>query len=399
MVLFVFMLVSCEEAINTKSKPKSDSDAVSIVDEDSANDDSTQNDGSTQNDSEVTTDDDSILSDEDIPEGCGNGTIDGFEVCDGGTIDCVDINSSIYSGGKAKCENNCGGWDTATCETIGQDECTAGTKQCYGAYQYQVCDDFDDDGFTEWGEPATCSNSGTCSGNGICSNDCYSHNYYQCYNGNVYWYDSCGSLEEMKQSCGSSGYVGSKYCSNSYVYQDYKTVSCNNGYDSCSESTESVYLETCSNGCTSGSCNSAPYCGDTITNGSEVCDGNTTTCSYVLGSSYTGTAYCNGYCDGWDTSYCTSSTIAPPSTVSASDGTYAGYVYVSWSTVTNATDYYVYRSDSSTGTYSYIGDSGGSTYYYDYAPYASTYYYYKIVSYSSTLGTSAYSNYDAGWFQ
>lgn len=40
-----------------------------------------------------------------------------------------------------------------------------------------------------------------------------------------------------------------------------------------------------------------PYCGDSLTNGSEVCDGNTTACA--TGEGYAGTKTCNGTCDGW----------------------------------------------------------------------------------------------------
>jgi len=63
---------------------------------------------------------------------------------------------------------------------------------------------------------------------------------------------------KSKTDCGVDGFVGSKFCnvSNNNVYQNYTTYTCSSG--SCLSSTSSRLNETCSNGCTSGVCNSAP---------------------------------------------------------------------------------------------------------------------------------------------
>ena len=53
---------------------------------------------------------------EEIFHECGNNTVEGPEVCDGNLKDCVEISSSLYSGGKALCNDECTGWDTVTCE-------------------------------------------------------------------------------------------------------------------------------------------------------------------------------------------------------------------------------------------------------------------------------------------
>lgn len=503
-VLIIFFLVSCGDSVSTKSKPKPDSDITAVTDDDSSkSDDTNVNDNETVNDNEVTSDGDSIINDdaaldEDISETCGNLSVEWPEVCDGGTIDCVDIDNTLYSGGKAKCNDYCSGWDTGTCEELKQNECTDGTRQCYGAYQYQICDDYDDDGYTEWGEAQTCSNSGTCSGNGLCSNDCYPHGSYSCYNGNVFWYDSCGTREEQKESCGTSGYTGSNYCYDDSVYRDYSTKGCD--YDDCTESTEATLQEECYNGCTSGTCNAEKedvwY--DSVSglywqNGSFTSTSThstaTTYCSnlslgsysdwrlpsigelrsLVRGCSYSQTGGSCGVTDSctsyttcftscsacnsssgpsdsgmyWDadltdfgnsfwsstvlsdyTSYrykidfttaglgysettasnyvrCVRGTMSggsltAPTGVSASDGSYDNYVYISWTAVSGATNYYIYRATSSSGTYSYVGESGGSTSYYDYPPYASTTYYYKVSAYNSTYGESVMSSYNSG---
>ncbi|HOG44326.1 MAG TPA: hypothetical protein PK560_09610 [bacterium] len=50
------------------------------------------------------------------PSVCENGEITGKEVCEKeAVISCVEINEVLYGSGKAKCLENCKGWDTETC--------------------------------------------------------------------------------------------------------------------------------------------------------------------------------------------------------------------------------------------------------------------------------------------
>lgn len=219
-ISLLFFAISCGDSIDTKNKTKTDNDSNVSSDDDTVNDNSTGDDQ---------------INDDFVNDDFVNDDFVNDDLIDEVT---VDENSKIPDDDISE-----------------QNECVNGTRQCYGAYQYQVCDDFDEDGYTEWGEALTCSNSGTCSGSGICSNDCYSHNYYQCSGGHVYWYDSCGTKEDLKESCGVSGYTGSKYCDYDDVYQNYSTKSCSSDY--CDESTAPVFVESCTAGCTSGSCNAA----------------------------------------------------------------------------------------------------------------------------------------------
>jgi hypothetical protein len=297
--VFVFSVVSCGEGVSTKKQSENDSDSIA-----SENDDETVNDNSVKPDNSVNPDN-SITPDNDVnPD------------------DNIDPDNSVIPD-----------------EDV-TDKCTNGERRCYGAYQYQICNG------TQWGEPATCSKSGTCYGNGLCSNDCYPHGSYSCYNGHVYWYDTCGEQEEKKEDCGTSGYVGSKYCVDDEVYQDYKTASCN--YDSCDEYTEEYYIEYCSNGCTSGECNETQN-------------------------------------------------LAAPTNVSATNGAYSGYIRITWSSVSGAATYFVYRASTSGGTYSLVSSSSGitSTSYSDYPPTKNVYYYYKVRAYNSVY--SDYSTYAEGW--
>lgn len=52
---------------------------------------------------------------EDSVKNCGNGLIDEDEACDGGVKQCLDIDSDLFTAGKAKCLKDCSGWDTDTC--------------------------------------------------------------------------------------------------------------------------------------------------------------------------------------------------------------------------------------------------------------------------------------------
>ncbi len=75
------------------------------------------------------------------PHECGNGIVEGPEACDGGLINCVDIDDQLYSGGKAYCEADCTAWDTETCDAAATAiDWTAGSVRAadYGARSSHV---------------------------------------------------------------------------------------------------------------------------------------------------------------------------------------------------------------------------------------------------------------------
>ncbi len=41
---------------------------------------------------------------------------------------------------------------------------------------------------------------------------CISHSTYKCYNDNIYWYDSCGNVEDIKQSCSVGCVTVASFC-------------------------------------------------------------------------------------------------------------------------------------------------------------------------------------------
>ena len=79
------------------------------------------------------------------PDSCGDGQVSGNEQCDQNDLDGQNCNSLGFSGGTLACSDFCT-FDTSAC-------CTDNTS-------------------------------------------------YQCFGGDVYWYDSCGNLGEKKQECG-----------------------------------------------------------------------------------------------------------------------------------------------------------------------------------------------------
>ncbi len=59
-----------------------------------------------------------ISTSNDVPAICGNGIVEGDEVCDGGQIDCEELDSS-YVSGTATCNSTCDGYNTNNCSDDG----------------------------------------------------------------------------------------------------------------------------------------------------------------------------------------------------------------------------------------------------------------------------------------
>ncbi len=59
-----------------------------------------------------------ISTSNDVPALCGNGIVEGDEVCDGGQIDCDELDSN-YVSGTATCNSTCDGYNTNNCSDDG----------------------------------------------------------------------------------------------------------------------------------------------------------------------------------------------------------------------------------------------------------------------------------------
>ncbi|MBQ3367930.1 hypothetical protein IJG44_03395, partial [bacterium] len=59
-----------------------------------------------------------ISTNNDVPALCGNGIVEGDEVCDGTPINCEDLDSN-YVSGTATCNSTCDGYNTNNCSDDG----------------------------------------------------------------------------------------------------------------------------------------------------------------------------------------------------------------------------------------------------------------------------------------
>jgi len=161
---------------------------------------------------------------------CGNGLVEGDEVCESGMKkDCVEIESNIFSGGQATCLNDCDGWDYSGCVA----------KRCEGF---------------ECGELVIVENDytyevscGECAPNEMCDEDkiCVVPCDQRC--GELVTYDSKG--EEQVYEC-KECYEGQFCDSNNYCQEACVDMACglDNGVD-CGTCPEGFYCSTFPNRC------------------------------------------------------------------------------------------------------------------------------------------------------
>ena len=104
----------------------------------------------------------------------------------------------------------------------------------------------------------TCNNAGTPSSS--CSNSTVAKLKTTCATGQTCSNGACGNIAcNTNSDCGTSGYIGSPFCSNGDVYKTYKTYTCNNAGTvnaSCSNSTTDKLVTNCTTNqtCSSGAC-------------------------------------------------------------------------------------------------------------------------------------------------
>src|SRR3989344_5632062 len=88
---------------------------------------------------------------------CGNGIVEGTEVCDGNNLNGQTCQNQGFGGGTLVCAGNCLSFVTTGCTSSCTNECsTSGAKQCSGTLDYQTCGNYDADSCLEWSSAAAC---------------------------------------------------------------------------------------------------------------------------------------------------------------------------------------------------------------------------------------------------
>lgn len=104
-------------------------DATSDVDQ------GIQNDHAVPSDQSITDQNSDQAADQpisDLGEGCGNGVIDGDEVCDKSSLDNQSCTTKGFDNGELKCNATCDGFDTSDCGICGDGNINPAGEQCDG---------------------------------------------------------------------------------------------------------------------------------------------------------------------------------------------------------------------------------------------------------------------------
>ncbi|HRZ78943.1 MAG TPA: LamG domain-containing protein [bacterium] len=317
-VLQVLVFAGCDGS-NTR-RTVSETDKDSVTDEDSVTDDPEDSDTAAD---ESTADEDSVSAK------CGNSIVEQGELCDGNVKNCAEIDPVAYISGKAKCDKDCMKWDTSTCEenpyecgnsvVEGNEKCDGGVKNCV---------EIDADKYI--------------AGKAKCLEDCTGFDTATC--------EEKETPDEDSGNTGDTGDTGD-------TADTGDTGDTGNTGNTGDTSDTGDTGNTGDTGDTAGDDDvTAPYCGDLIVNGTDVCDGNTANCA-DLGYGTSGTATCKNDCTGFVTAgnctkvfYCNTkpATGTVWNTVSSYTQTWTG---TNWNPADDYTTEYNVTSSSTTCRY------------------------------------------------
>jgi len=182
----LFVLSSCDSS-TIKTKKNDDNNSDSDEDIENINDsDDIGDTGNTGDSGDTGNSGNSGNTGDTVSETCGDNIVDTGEICDGNVINCVDIDSQLYSGGKSKCLDTCLGWDTATCDEIPHtcgNDITEGPEECDG--NIIDCNELDSEKYE--------------SGKAKCLDDCSG-------------YDTLTCVEYEPSTCGDEKVEGKEVC-------------------------------------------------------------------------------------------------------------------------------------------------------------------------------------------
>lgn len=131
-----------------------------------------------------------VITCEEVPMECGNSIVEGIEVCDSNSIQCTDLDEK-YESGTAFCNTTCDGWDTSLCEEYtgvcgnnivdSKEACDGGTIDCIklDAEVYESGKAICLKDCTGW-DPLTCVEKETNDGDITCTDNCLILNSSTC---------------------------------------------------------------------------------------------------------------------------------------------------------------------------------------------------------------------------
>ncbi len=207
---------------------------------------------------------------------CGNGVIDGSELCDGTLLNGATCESEVGPGsvGNVLCGEGCGHYNLSQCsapKSCGNNKIDAG----------EVCDG-------KQLNNATCASvvgKGS-QGTLACANNCFAFDTSKCSKP-----DTCGNgVIDEGEVCDGMTLAG-RTCESEVGYQSTGILSC---------APNCASLDT-------SKCSAAKTCGNGKLEADELCDGkllNNATCASLMGNGSTGTLRCNSSCTAYDTSDC-----------------------------------------------------------------------------------------------
>jgi len=196
---------------------------------------------------------------------CGDGLVTLYlgEQCDKTNFTGKTCSNYGFSKGSLSCAADCQQIISSQCCN---DECIKDT--CVTSTSYKTCGISGTNVCLKYSAVAQCDSGKTCSGDGVCGVQCTSHSSSACYNNNVYWYNSCSAMEEIKQDCGVSSCLdyGATYCKagdTTHVYYNRTCTDrgCSAGACTSPTRTEEIAAQTCTGvqTCSAGSC-ASPTC-------------------------------------------------------------------------------------------------------------------------------------------
>jgi hypothetical protein len=241
---------------------------------------------------------------------CGDGIIDGDEVCDGADLGSETCASQGFSNGPLGCLGDCAGFDTSAC---GNASCGNGVQDAG-----EDCDGPDLGG-------ADCGSLGFDNGSLACAFDCTlnTSGCGTCGNIIVEGTDEvCDTIVFLGQTCVTQGYdsgqigcaadcqsyelSGCGTCGNDLIDGAELCDGLDNGGETClSLGFDSGTLGACMPSCSAFDTSACGTCGNNVTDGDEFCDGtdvNGQTC--VTQGFDSGPLGCAGDCGAYDPSSC-----------------------------------------------------------------------------------------------